>query len=88
MEYYYVGLMSRSYAFFLERRMKNEGMKSSEITFMPREIMTDSCNMGVRFKDSELPQAAGVLRTSGFPGIRVFREITRPDRHYYHEVTL
>jgi hypothetical protein len=88
MEYYYVGLVSRTYVFFLEHRMKNGGVTTCEITFMPRDIMTDLCNMGVRFKERELTQAIRVLRSLGLSGLRLFREIKRPDRCYYHEVPL
>lgn len=58
--YYYVGLESRTHAFLLEHRMKSEGMKTCEITYMPREIMIDLCNIGVRFKENELPKAKQV----------------------------
>jgi len=88
MEYYYVGLMSRTYVFYLEHRMKSGGVTTCEITFMPRDIMTELCNMGVRFRERELTQAVNVLRGSGVPGLRLFREIQRPDRYYYHEVPL
>lgn len=87
MENYYVGLETRSHAFLLERRMKNEGI-ACEITYMPREIMTDLCNMGVRFKDSVLTEAINLLRYSGLPGLKLYREVTRPEGHYYYEVPL
>lgn len=86
MEYYYVGLESRSHAFLLERRMKDQGMTTCEITYMPRDIMIDLCNMGVRFRESELSHAIDILRRSGLPGCKLYREIVRPDRYYYHEI--
>lgn len=88
MEYYYVGLESRTHAFLLEQRMKSEGMKTCEITYMPRDIMIDLCNMGLKFRDSELPQAIGVLRRFNLQGLKLYKEIVRPDRYYYHEISI
>jgi len=88
MENYYVGLVSRTNVFFLEHRLKSGGVTTCEITFMPRDIMIDLCNMGVRFKEREFTQAISVLRSLGLPGLRLYREIKRPDRSYYHEVSI
>lgn len=87
MSNYYVGLDSRSHAFLLERRMKNEGIKC-EITFVPRDIMNDLCNMGVRFDESMLPRAVSMLRRCGLPGCRLYKETITPDGFYYHEVQI
>lgn len=85
MTWYYVGLESRSHAFLLERRMKNEGI-ACEITYMPRDIMIDLCNMGVKFEEAELEKALGVLRRSGLPGCRLYVEYVQPDKFEYLEV--
>ena len=74
MALYYVALQSQTHAFLLERRMKKQGI-NCEITYMPRPIMHDICNMGVRFSEYELVKARAALRQSGIPGIRLFREI-------------
>ena len=42
---------------------------------MPREIMTELCNMGVRFDESILINVLDVLRRSGIPSLKVFREL-------------
>ncbi|WP_010244027.1 DUF3343 domain-containing protein [Acetivibrio cellulolyticus] len=84
---YYVGLESRSYAFLLERRMKIEGIEC-EISFVPREIMNDLCNMGVRFGESVLPKAVNLLRQCGLPGCRLYKEIVEPDGFNYFELQI
>jgi Protein of unknown function (DUF3343) len=82
---YYVGLASRSHAFLLERRMKNEGIEC-EVSFVPREIMSDLCNMGVKFSESELPLAINLLRRCGLPGWRMYQEVVEPYGFKYNEV--
>lgn len=84
---YYVGLDSRSHAFLLERRMKNEGIEC-ELTFIPREVMSDLCNMGVRFGESSLPAAINLLRRCGLPGCRLYKDIVRPDGCTYYEMQI
>jgi len=73
--YYYVGLESRTHAFLLEHRMKSEGMKTCEITYMPREIMIDLCNIGVRFKENELPKAIELLRRFNLQGLNFTKRL-------------
>ncbi|TYQ15540.1 UNVERIFIED_CONTAM: uncharacterized protein DUF3343 [Acetivibrio alkalicellulosi] len=85
MESYYAGVESRSHSFILERRMKDEGIVC-EITYMPRQIMTDLCNLGVKFKDEYLNQAIDIIRHSGLPGCKLYREIVRPEGNYYYDV--
>lgn len=85
MTWYYVGLESRSHAFLLNDRMKNQGIVC-EITYMPRDIMTDLCNMGVKFAEVELRRAEELLRRIGLPGCKLYIEITRPEGYYYYEV--
>lgn len=84
---YYVALMSRSHAFLLERRLKNEGV-ICELAFMPREIMFDLCNMGVMFRECELHKALPVLRRSGLPGCRLFREVLDSEGSIYQEMQI
>lgn len=87
MGYYYVGLESRSHSFLLERRLKNVNVQC-EITYMPREIMSDTCNLGVRFHDSVFKRAMEAIRNCGLPGCRVYKEINFPDGNYYHEIEI
>jgi hypothetical protein len=84
---YYVALASRSHAFLLERRMKSEGIEC-EVSFVPREIMSDLCNMGVRFGESQFPLAINVLRQCGLPGCRLYMEIMEPYESKYCEVEI
>lgn len=84
---YYVGLESRSHAFLLERRMKNEGIEC-EISFVPREIMNDLCNMGIKFSDNVLPNAVNLLRRCGLPGCRLYKEVVKSHGATYTEVQI
>lgn len=84
---FYVALESRSHAFLLERRMKNEGIKC-EISFLPREVMNDLCNMGIKFDESVLPEAINLLRYCGLPGCSLYKEIVTPDGYIYTEVQI
>lgn len=87
MTYYFVALQTRSQAFILERRLKQEDVKC-ELTYMPREIMKDLCNMGVKFEESELRRASDIIRRSGLPGCQVYRETVEPNRCFYTLVDL
>jgi len=82
---YYTALQSRSHAFILERRMKLEEIKC-ELTYMPRQIMKDLCNMGVRFEESEYPRAINVIKKSGLPGCMLYKETLDPWGSSYTEV--
>lgn len=73
MDYCYVAVPMRSQAFLVERRLKLDGL-NCEITYMPREIMTDLCNMGVRFDCNLLLNALSLIRGYGIPGLRVYTE--------------
>jgi hypothetical protein len=85
MERYYVAFQTRSQAFLMEQRLKNEGI-ACELTYMPREIMRDLCNMGVRFGDSQYEKAVQVIRRSGLPGCRIYKETVYPKGSKYTEV--
>ncbi len=85
MPYCYTLLQTRSQAFILERRMKSAGVPC-ELTFMPRELMKDLCNLGVRFNDRELPRAKEVIRSAGLPGCRLYIEIPEPYSSSYEEI--
>jgi len=85
--FYYVALISRTHAFLLERRMKSDGILC-ELTYMPREIMYDLCNMGVRFEENVLTKALNELRRCGLPGCRLFKEVILPNQNQYFEVQI
>ncbi|NJD04199.1 MAG: DUF3343 domain-containing protein [Ruminiclostridium sp.] len=78
-------LQSRSHAFILNHRMKNEGI-GCELTYMPREIMKDLCNLGVRFDERELPKALNIIRIAGLPGCRLYSETVEPHQCRYEEI--
>lgn len=85
MTQYYTLLQSRSHAFILVNRFKIEGVPC-ELTYMPREIMKDLCNMGVRFTERDFARAINVIRRSGLPGCRVYQEIFTPNDSTYLEI--
>lgn len=87
MTYYYVAFSTRSQAFLLERRLKAEGVPC-ELSYMPREIMTDLCNMGVRFDERDFRRAANSITRSGIPGCRLYKEVMEAERNYYVEVEI
>lgn len=84
---YYVLLGSRSHTFLLERRMKDEGI-TCEICYIPREIMTDLCNVGVKFDESQLKKAVCLIHMSGLPGCSIFQEIMTPTGGVYSKVNI
>ena len=87
MTYYFTAMGSRSHAFLLENRFKIENIKC-ELTYIPREIMVDLCNMGVKFEESELERAVSVIRRSGLPGCRVYRQIIYPYGYQYDQILI
>lgn len=87
MTLYYVALQSKTHAFLLEKRMRGEGV-TCELTYMPRQIMSDVCNMGVRFEEIEFPKAVVVIKKSGLPSCRLYKEIITPMDCTYVEIGL
>ncbi|MCX8130416.1 MAG: DUF3343 domain-containing protein [Clostridia bacterium] len=87
MVFYYTALQSRAHAFLLERRMKSEGVEC-ELAFMPRPILRDLCNLGVKFKDSDFQSAVRIIRQSGLPGIKVYKETIYPNNSQYTEIII
>lgn len=85
MDYYYAGVEIRSHAFILERTMKDKGIKC-EITYMPRELMTELCNLGVKFQHEHLEESTDLLRRLALPGCKVYKEVITPDRIYYYDI--
>ncbi len=84
---YYTLLQSRSHAFILDNRFKAEGVPC-ELTYMPREILIDLCNMGVRFKECDFAGAVNVIRRSGLPSCKVYQEIITPNEICYQEIDI
>lgn len=85
MAYYYVALQSKTHAFLLENRLMVDRI-SCEITYMPRQIMTDVCNLGVRFAESDLTKALQIIKNCGLPSIRVYLEVISSDSSSYIEI--
>ena len=87
MIYYYTLLQSRAQAFLLERRLKSEGIEC-ELSYMPKAIILDLCNMGVKFEEKVFTKAVSAIRRAAIPGSRLYKEIKYPDRCEYVEVSL
>ncbi len=79
---YYVALQTRAQAFLLERRLKDADIKC-ELAFMPREIMRDLCNMGVKLDESEYQKAIKIVRRAGISGCNIYKEIVYPNFSKY-----
>lgn len=82
---YYTLLQSRTHALILESRFRIEGVPC-ELTYMPRDIMRDLCNLGVRFTENNYPKAINILKRSGLPGCKLYQEIMSPDGSSYLDV--
>lgn len=85
MAYYYTALQSKSHAFILEQRMRLQGIKC-ELVYMPRVIMKDICNLGVRFEDRCFSKAVDVIKNSGLPGCKIYLETVCPNSSQYTEI--
>lgn len=79
--------MSRAHAFLLEGRFNVLGIPC-DIAFIPREIMIDVCNMGLRFDEAVLGEAIAIIRRCGLPGCKVYRETLYPDKCVYQELKI
>lgn len=85
MTLYYTLLQSRTHALILGNKFALEGVPC-ELTYMPREIMKDLCNLGIRFTENNYPQAINVIRRSGLPGCKVYREYVSEAGNSYQEI--
>lgn len=83
---YYAALQAKSHAFLLEQRMKQQGIEC-ELAFMPREIMKDLCNMGVKFNEEVFHRAVQVIKNCGLPGCRIYMESVFSKGCKYSEIT-
>lgn len=85
MSYFYTAHPTRTQAFLLDRRLKDQGI-NCELSYMPRQIMVDLCNMGVKFEENEYGRAIDVIRRSGLPGCKLYKEVVNPRDSQYIEV--
>jgi len=86
MTQYYALLQTRTHALILEHRFAAEGIPC-ELAYMPREIMTDLCNLGVKFSENVFPAAMNIIRRSALPNCRVYREYISANGSCYEEVS-
>jgi hypothetical protein len=70
----YVLVKTKSHAFHLESRFRQEGVQC-ELINMPRDIMSDLCTLGIRFTEADLAAALDVIGRCRLPGCKVFREV-------------
>jgi hypothetical protein len=82
---YYTLVQSKSHAFLLESRFRQEGIQC-ELTNVPRNIVTDLCSLGIRFTDADPDAALDVVRRCRLPGCKVFREVRNGGGILYEEV--
>lgn len=81
----YTLVQTKTHAFLLESRFRQEGILC-ELTNMPRDIMSDMCNLGVRFSEADLDAAMDVIRKCRLPGCKVFRSGWGKSGSIYEEV--
>lgn len=87
MVFYIAAPQSKTHAFLLERKLKVAGIPC-DLTYVPRPVSTGVCNMGVKFAEIYYEKAINVIRVSGLPGCRVFRETINANSSSYYEVKL
>jgi len=87
MNYYYTVLQSKSHSLILEHRMRIQYIEC-ELVYLPREIMKDLCNMGVRFDERYLNRAVEVIKHSGLPGCKIYMETVYPNSNKYIEISI
>lgn len=87
MIYYYAALQTKSHAFLLEQRMKQQGIRC-ELAFVPREIMKDLCSMGVKFDEQAYEAAVQVIKNSGLPGCKLYRETVYASSSKFMQIPL
>ncbi len=66
----------------LEQRLRAEGA-ACEISYTPREISSDICNMGLKVPEHELQHVLRIAQSSGFTDIMVYEETVLCDRMQY-----
>jgi hypothetical protein len=85
MTLYYTLLQSRTHALILGNKFALENIPY-ELTYIPRELSRDLCNLGVRFTENYYPQAITVIRRSGLPSCKLYREYVSPEGNSYQEI--
>lgn len=83
----YILMQTKSHAILLERRLKNKDILC-EISYIPRTLSSDICNIALKLPESELRIAGEVLKRSGLPGYKVYREIEDAFRFTYEPVDI
>lgn len=87
MLYYYMAFQNKTQAFLLEERLKAQQI-ACDVTYIPREIMTELCSLGLRFPEGGLPRAAAVIRASGIRGFRLYLETPTPIGNHYQQIVV
>jgi hypothetical protein len=78
---------SRTHAFLLAERLRAAGV-SCGICFIPGQISSGPCSMGVRFSEKHIISGKKVIRESGLPGLRLYMEEINANSSEYHEVMI
>ncbi|NLK86313.1 MAG: DUF3343 domain-containing protein [Clostridiaceae bacterium] len=78
---------SKTHAFLLAERLKNAGVTCS-ICYIPAQISNGPCSMGVRFSEKYFIICRRVIRESGLPGCRLYKEVINANASEYYEQTI
>ncbi len=78
---------TRTHALLLAERLKAAGVNCG-LCYIPGQIASGPCNMGVRFGERYLAAGKKVIRESGLPGCQLYLEIIHANNCEYHKVAL
>jgi hypothetical protein len=87
MNHYIAVPQSKTHAFLLAERLRTAGVTCG-ICYIPRQISSGPCSMGVKFSEKYAACGRRVIRESGLPGCRLFLEVIHANNSEYHEVAL
>lgn len=74
MDYCYAVSPTRSHVLLLENRMKMNGI-IYELTYLPRDIMSDMCTMGIKYPAYETERVNALFWGMRLSGYRFYREV-------------
>jgi len=70
----YISFTIHTHAFLIERSLKQNSIPC-EMTYLPRDIIPEPCNLGVRFDEYYTEYVKAILRQSKIPKMRMYKEV-------------
>lgn len=87
MNHYIAVPQSKTHAFLLAERLKTAGVLCG-ICYVPGQISNGPCSMGVKFGEKYLASGKRVIKESGLPGCRLFKEVIDTNSSEYYEIAI